>query len=477
MTKDSMGQIRYEELAESVRNVFWLSKGLVYDSISSQIGWYAQLLAVYEIFGFSLFAAKWVRLLLALFALLSVSYLALKYIGYKFGWLPVVAFGISPTFLFFNTLQSEYGLDLVYLPIALFVLDQVDFKKQQYLFFWTFVLFALVMLFALSYPVFLFYIPGIVAVFGYKLVKQEKLTKLTELIKYKYIVVPAIAFSTPLILMLLSIKNGGILIYDPLLHAGLFRGGGKLELSLSTFVASIKGLFVDLFISGQSYYFEVKHTDFADYYTLIPLISTLVILILIWSGERRLRPILLTITSVAVLNILISGFTSDSSMSPGIRRFTGVLASFYLLYGVVCWWIAKIDSGRTRMIGMKWAKWFVILTLFLLPLHHLVVYRQNLSAIKSLSIAAERQWFVVAGPPDKSLETFVQKVQHEDLRLACSDEKGIIHQCRYSEIYSAIAGSCQWNRLICHEVLGWDEKSDQFIPLSADLWENYYFEH
>jgi len=58
----SMHQIRYEELAESVRNVFWLSHRLVYDGASSNVGWYGTLPILYKFFGFSLYSAKFVRL-------------------------------------------------------------------------------------------------------------------------------------------------------------------------------------------------------------------------------------------------------------------------------------------------------------------------------------------------------------------------------------------------------------------------------
>src|SRR5262245_45515169 len=62
VTATSMHQIRYEELAESVRNVYWLSHRLVYDGASSNVAWYGTLLIVYEMFGFSLHSAKFVRL-------------------------------------------------------------------------------------------------------------------------------------------------------------------------------------------------------------------------------------------------------------------------------------------------------------------------------------------------------------------------------------------------------------------------------
>ncbi len=63
-TFSSTSQIRFEEVAESVRNVFWLQNQSIYDGISSNVGWYGTLLIIYKIFGFSLFTAKFYRLFL-----------------------------------------------------------------------------------------------------------------------------------------------------------------------------------------------------------------------------------------------------------------------------------------------------------------------------------------------------------------------------------------------------------------------------
>jgi len=69
----STHQIRYEELAESVRSVFWLDHRMVYDGVYTNVGWYATLLVIYKLFGFSLFTAKAVRVGLHLIALFAVA--------------------------------------------------------------------------------------------------------------------------------------------------------------------------------------------------------------------------------------------------------------------------------------------------------------------------------------------------------------------------------------------------------------------
>jgi len=70
-----------EELAESIRNPLWVQHRLVYDGVSSNVGWYALMAAVHRVFGFSLFSAKLVRLSFAAAALLSLAHLLGHFLG------------------------------------------------------------------------------------------------------------------------------------------------------------------------------------------------------------------------------------------------------------------------------------------------------------------------------------------------------------------------------------------------------------
>ena len=121
-TFSSLNQIRYEELAESVRNVYWLEHHLIYDGVSSNIGWYALVLLTYKIFGFMLFSGKYLRLLISLGSLFCLATLLKHYLGLKKALVPLITIGLSPTLLYFTTLQTTYGLDLQMLPICLFLL-------------------------------------------------------------------------------------------------------------------------------------------------------------------------------------------------------------------------------------------------------------------------------------------------------------------------------------------------------------------
>ena len=128
-TLSSTSQIRYEELAESVRNVFWLQHRLIYDGISSNVGWYGTLLVIYNLFGFSLNTAKFFRLAIHSVSLLFLALLLRQYLGTKRAWLPLLAIGLSPTIIFFNSLQTSFGIDCDYLIISIYILTKIHFNK------------------------------------------------------------------------------------------------------------------------------------------------------------------------------------------------------------------------------------------------------------------------------------------------------------------------------------------------------------
>ena len=86
---NSQSQIRYEELAESVRNVFWLQNGLIYDGVSSNVGWYGTILGIYNLFGFHLFATQYFRLVLHLISIICLGLVLKRFLGEK-AWLPLL---------------------------------------------------------------------------------------------------------------------------------------------------------------------------------------------------------------------------------------------------------------------------------------------------------------------------------------------------------------------------------------------------
>ena len=106
----------------------------------------------------------------------------------------------------------------------------------------------------------------------------------------------------------------------------------------------------------------------------------------------------------------------------------------------------------------------------MLTLHHLVVYPINFSHLKDPSLYREEVWSSVEGSPVKFLDQLVGQAQKQDLVLSCSDQKGEKTQCRYTEIFAAVAGACFWNKLYCYDILGYDAESKELIPLKPLFW-------
>ncbi len=450
-TINSMGQIRYEELAESARNPFWFQNRLMYDGLSGSMAWYGFQALVYNIFGFHLFAAKVIRLILAGISIFCLAGILKKYLGIRNGLIPLLAIGISPTLLYFNILQTTYGMDLQFLPICLYLLSRIYQNPQKTLN--HILLWMLVMIAWLCYPNLVFYIPALGIIY-YFILRGSKIQS-----KSKKVLFSIIAFLSPLLIVFFYIKNRQDLIYDPIAKSGLFRGGVKSGIDFSSLWPSLQVTLGDLFQRGNSYYFELKNTEFSGYYPIIAVLLVMAASFYIFFTLKKIRLILGVIYLTVLLTIFLGHSTGDSEFS-GIRRATPLLASFYILYSIVWLFIFKLK------IKLKFLKFSLICLLLLLPLHHLLVYPENLSFLKRPSPYRDQGWFGVGSSPEKSLEILIDRVQKDDLKLICADNKS---QCRYQEVYAAVAGSCLWNRLECHRILGYDERIKKMIPLSIEL--------
>lgn len=420
-TINSQSQIRYEELAEGIRNPFWLENRLIYDGTSSNIGWYGSLLIVYKIFGFGLFHAKYFRLFLHLLSLLCLAALLRRFLGQKLATLPLLVIGLSPSLLFLNTLETSYGIDLQYFPITLFLMvNQLNWVRALG---W-----AVAMLAWTSYPPFILYLP----VLFFVAIRKNLLLNL-------------VSFLAPLLIAFIYVQNRQILFFDPKLNSGLFRGAGTLQFDADQIAANLAGLTRDLFFSGQSYHFELNKGEFS---LIFPLLTVIFVLgtSLRWLKKNRY---LLLAWVMLVAAILLPSLTLDPSGQPGMRRFSPVLVAFYGLFTLV-WWRFHAKLG--------------IMALSLLLIHHLIVLPINLAHMKDMGPYQEP--ILVS-----SFNSLVQSVQREDLRLGCPE------YCRVVEAYAAVSAACTWNHLNCHQILGWDPKTGQLIPLSHKLWDDYYFEH
>lgn len=450
---NSQTQIRYEDLAESVRNVFWLEQGLVYDGVSSNVGWYGTLLLIYKLFGFYLHGAQFFKLVLYSISMLCLGLLLRKYV--KHFWLPWLMIGLSPTLLYYTTSQTSHGIDLLYFPIVLFLvlggLGELGRLGGWMVAMWAW----------MSYPTFIFYLPALI----FFHLRGGKLQ-----LHLGGVLIRLVAFLTPLALVFFLVQNRSLLLYDPQINSGIFRGAGGIDLSLDNFSHNLGGLVTDLFSSGKSYHFEVNQAEFSLFFPALALVFVVGISLRGFKYNNynyyKHYTILALVLLAAVL--VVSSLTLDPSGHPGIRRYTPALAAFYGLFVIAWGW----TEGR-EIRGI----WGIRVILGLLLIHHLVVFPINLAHLKDLSPNKEPLWFSRLESPQKSFDSLVETVQKEDLKLVCLDQSNKPFYCRISEVYAAVAGACLWNNLECNQILGSNPKMGQLIPLSTKLWDEYIFEH
>ena len=134
-------------------------------------------------------------------------------------------------------------------------------------------------------------------------------------------------------------------------------------------------------------------------------------------------------------------------------------------------------------ISLKWLSLFFnkvrIISCLIIALHHFLVYKNNWINLTVSSINKETACFdIFPASPAKSLDIFINRVKANDGRLetvSLDNDKDL--ECRLHEIYAAVAGACYWNKLDCPEIRGFDKKTETYIPLKTELWENYYLPH
>lgn len=465
-TFNSMNQIRYEELAESVRNVFWLQNGLVYDGVSSNIGWYGTSLIIYHLFGFSLFTAKIFRLILQLVSLFALAKLLSMYLGKRFSLLPLATIALSPTLLYFTTLEASFGIDLQMLPICLLLLLTLDLKKRIHFYVQLILFWMLVMITWMSYPTFIFYLPVFMILFIWVLhntlqgkKKDQKLTYFLSIAN-----ISLVAFITPLILGVLFVQNRNILLIDPVSGSGIFRGGGSLALNQTHFAANFFSIMQDFFVSGKSYNFELFKADFSDIYPLVALglIVGISIFLLIKMTSYRLQ--LFIIVGTIIVTYIVGSITSDPTNLFGMRRNTPIVASIYALF-VLTWHF----TTRTKRLS-KLVKNSIYGIFTLLLLHNIFVFPINFSHLKDISIYDYQ--LIPGKSPTEALSILVKQTEKSGLDLTCKK-----NDCRYQETYAAVAGDCLWNKLSCHPIYGYDYRSGTNLLLSPEVWNIYNLSH
>ena len=450
----SMNQIRYEELMESVRNVYLLQHRIVYNGASTNIGWYGLLLFVYNCFGFGLHTAKIVRLAIHLVSIFCLAGVLRNLMGAGRAWLPLITIELSPIFLYFSMMQGGYGFDLQYFPICLFLVTKLNFDKKWLVAIIQIALWGLVMIACTSYPVFILYLPVLIILYLRQLGKRAKMRG--ALYVTGNVLLSIAAFMVPLLVGFLYVKNRSILVYDPVTTRGLFRGGGGIKPDLSALAGCLKVVFRELVVRGQGYHFELSRTEFSGATGIIPVAFVMIAGIVLFFTRRSLRLVLLLSWLLLVLNLILPNLDMNA---PGIRRCTGILAAIYAVYAIVWYYL----TGReTRPAGLKWAG---ILICLLLPIHHLLAYPENLSNLDNPSIYRVIVWYDVKSTPSESLDFWLKHTE-EGKGLMLIDGLGRPVD-QYEEIYYALAGYRWWNHLKEKPIMAYDGKSGKYIPLSV----------
>jgi hypothetical protein len=429
LTRASTSRIWYEELAESVRNVYWLADRAVYDGMSSNVGWYGLLLLVYRTSGFSLHAAKIVRLVLAGVSLACAIDLLVRMTDGRRAIVPALAFTLSPMLLYFNTFQTSYGVDLQLAPIVAWFgaaarFDDSSRDRARHA-----LIGAIVGIGALMWPVLLLYVPAFIV---YAIARVRASSRPAPVAAWSIAAAAALA---PFAAALVYLRTRGIWLNDASVHSGVFRGGGgTVVVSASRAAANARLLVHELFTGSHSYSSDLVRADFSGVVGIVPFVAVAALVLVVWRSDRASRVLIASALTLLAVNVAAAVLASGV---PGLRRDTGCVAAFYVLFAI-CW---RFVTGPDARFG-AWRS-IAAAALALLVVHHAVVYRANDTAVADPARAETVAWFVTEPSPSESLERWVRAVRLGTV-LDCGTLR-VAARCRYPEIFAAIAGASEWN--------------------------------
>jgi hypothetical protein len=454
----------YEEIAESIRNVYWLEQKEIYDGVSSNIGWYGLLLFVYKTFGFSLHIAKIVRLVLYTLAIFSMAWTLKQCFGPKKSILPLVTLGLSPTWLYFNTYQTTYGLDITYLALLsglLYMLRTRNNAKNN-----TAIIFGLGLISSIAastYPTFLLYLPFILLIVLWPKSEQKKSWKII----FKQTSCFSTAFALPLLSALLYLHEPMRLFYDAQSKGtGLFRAGGmQLNFDLSHIMNNLTQVAKDLFERGSSYYFSMPYPEFGGFFSWLSILGVLGILYIQREQLQKQVPWFVIGLMLLIMSALLPNL---ASVFPGLRRCTGILVGFYLIYLLSSTFVWNIPKTKLRL--------FCMLMLVGLPVNHLVAYKRNLAQLNIEYQYNNYPLLHTAPTPSLSLEKWLADTSQGKI-IDCSKEVPTGKPCKLSEIFSCIQGHRLWNHGTNVPLYAKPPKHSEKIQLNLDLWRNYTLAH
>ena len=302
---NSQIQIRFEELIESVQAPYLFYHHQLIAGTHTNVGWYAALALIYEIFGFSLNTPKY--FLLVIYGISTVCQVMIlrKFFSPLAALIILSTLGLSPTLLTFNAQNLHLGVGLMVIPILIWFLMVLDFKKRVLGLFLTVLIFLLSSIVLLFYPPFIFYLPA-VGLFWLK-----KLSNLSLLSILRSLIIGVVAFFLPIIFFFNYFQNKELLIFDPGTGTGMFRGGGQLSFSEGTFIQAWSGLINDFFIKSVSYHFEAEIVEFSWIFPIISLGFVTYGIWIIYSKEKSTRLYINLILLTMIFNAAIISITSD----------------------------------------------------------------------------------------------------------------------------------------------------------------------
>jgi len=462
-------QFRFEEPAESIRNVYWLDHHKIYDGISSNIGYYGLLLIVYRTVGFSVHTAKYVRAALHVVSLVCLAFCLRRLMGPRRALVPLLAVGLSPTLLYFNVVQTSYGMDLQYLPICLLLIMCNPFGRDLVSLLLSASTGVVAMIACMSFPTFLLYVPilWVLSAARYAARSGRQLGFRAGAVWHATCHLAGLA--APLALGLLWMEHPGMLLYDPKTPdgSGLFRGGGRVVWEVDNFLTGLKAALGDIFLVGRSYHFEVSRPDFCSPVGIAVFVFLVGTSVWLMARHAAFRKSISVWWGLALISLLVPCLSGGN---PGLRRCTGVLAGLYAVY-VLIWWRLSVPCERR-----SWANWAGIGVCLLLPLHHVWAFVGNYQTVTKPTRYPADVWYRAAATPRQSVD-YLLEFTREGKPLPVFPRDGRLVYVPYSNIFATLAGWRRWNGLPPQPVKCFDYNTGRIIETRMELWDTYYFPH
>ena len=328
---------------------------------------------------------------------------------------------------------------------------------------------AIAMIAALSYPGFISYWPALFLAGWWSIRRSES----------RAAILPGaagaiIGFAIPLAATFVFVRNPQVLALDPATHSGLFRGGGSFAGSKGSLVFRVLQVYYlgmpmlrDLFVRGESYYFDVSRPDFSG--RLAPIGLACVVATSAWVLRHRgiHRRIVLAAALLFATSLVLP--TLSDAGAPGLRRGTGLLTAYFVLFAVA--W--RVHATTTS--ASAWPRRAGLALCLLLPLDSATKWPSLLRDVSADHVDQNRDWFAVGATPQRSLDVQITRVASGETLRCAVDAR--VRPCRYQEIYAAIAGARAWNGLAPIDVHAVDWKTGRDVTLTPDLWTTYYFPH